>query len=232
MWDFLAIARLGAEDFWHIEDRVGLPCSKLSPPFCSPRPAVTSPFALTSSGTTALKATSATGETKLTTLTREFWLQWLCGHICLVEDVYLYKDGIAGGMCCKQPDYLKNFLSLPLARVESVVYSKRYTTGFPSMTMWNKQEGELKMWFGPCLNRLYKLGFFHMHYIYISYKCKLNCQWWIIAALISFPAFFACQAQHRLSGAACRHSVLTDNVSCSFRALKVKIGSQTTVEKK
>ena len=147
---FLAKAGLGAEDFWHIEDHVGVPCSKLSPSFCLPRPAATSLFVLTSSGTTELKATSATGETKLTMLAREFWLQWLCGHICLVEDVYLYKDGIAGGMCCKQPDYLKDFLSLPLARVESLVYSKRYTTGFLRMTMWNKQEGKLKMWFALC----------------------------------------------------------------------------------
>ena len=56
-----------------------------------------------------------------------------------------------------------------------------------------------------------------IYIMYISYNCQLNCQWWIIAALTSsFWALFACQAQHRLSGVARRHSVLTDNVSCSF----------------
>ena len=54
--------------------------------------------------------------------------------------------------------------------------------------------------------------------------------WWITAALISFPAFLCATLS---TG----RSVLTDNVSCSFlkkgkRALKVKVGSQATVKKK
>ncbi len=48
-----------------------------------------------------------------TTLKREFFfifklLLYLSGRICLVEDVYLYTDDIAEGICWKQHDYLKD----------------------------------------------------------------------------------------------------------------------------